>query len=232
MLVQICFTIDCTSSMGPWIHAVKTQTEDMIRPLRHDFQDACFEVGVVCYRDYDDKERFKIIEFTPNITKVVHEIHNLQAEGGNDDAEDVAGGLIYTQMLPWDPDATVKMVFHIADAPAHGTRYHTSDVSDRFIWGDPQGINPEEVLTELSKQKIDYTFIKITTETDIMLRHFEKAYEGLGKFEVIKLQSFRQLSNTVIRSVTQNISSQDPKEDLCSPTLTTGSQNQESSTSP
>lgn len=246
MLVQICFTIDCTSSMGPWIHAVKTQTEDMIRSLRHEHRDADFEVGIVCYRDYGDREQFKIVDFTHNIPRVSNEIRNIQAEGGSDDAEDVARGLFNTwQALKWDSEADVRMVFHIADAPAHGMRYHSAEVSDKFPYGDPQGINPEETMRGMASQGIDYTFIKITSATDIMIRKFAEAYEGHhARFMVTDLtpqQARREfgtrtpsdaLSPIVIRSVTQRISSQDPKEGLYNPTQTTDSQNQESSTSP
>lgn len=227
--------------MGPWIRAVKTQTQHIITTLRHDHRDADFEVGIVCYRDYSDKQRFKIVEFKQHIPTILQEIENLHAEGGGDDAEDVAGGLLYTQMLPWSMEADVKMVFHIADAPAHGMRYHEPEISDRFPQGDPQNINMEMILYDLSGRGIDYTFIKITPATDIMLRRFVNAYEGQrGKFMVTDLtvnnQQYRQLSDaltpTVIRSITQRISSQGQEEDLYTPKRMPDSMDPESSTNP
>lgn len=232
--------------MGPWIHAVKTQTEDIVRSLRHEHRDADFEVAIVCYRDYGDKEQFKIVDFTHNINRVVHEIRNIQAEGGDDDAEDVAGGLFHTwKSIRWQPEADVRIAFHIADSPAHGMRYHSAEISDRFTWGDPQGVNPDISLLGMAREGIDYTFIKITSKTDIMIRKFADVYrDEQGTFTVTDLtpqQARREygtrtpsdaLSPTVIRSVTQRISSQDPKEGLCTPTLTSDSKDQESTTSP
>lgn len=227
--------------MGPWIQAVKTQTKEMIRTLRHDHRDAEFEVGIVCYRDYGDKERFKIVEFTTNIPRVLEDIQHIRAEGGGDEAEDVVHGLIYTQMLPWEIQADVKMVFHIADAPAHGMAFHTAEVSDRFPDGDPEGANPDSVLYELACSGIDYTFIKITSATDKMIRRFARVYEdGKGRFMVTDLtvnnQQYRHMSDalspTVIRSITQRIASQDPREDLCTPTQMPDSQDQALSTTP
>jgi hypothetical protein len=221
--------------MGPWIQAVKKQTREIVETLRHDHRDAEFEVGIVCYRDYEDKERFKIVEFSHNIYRVLNDIQDIQAQGGGDDAEDVAHGLIYTQMLPWDIAADVKMIFHIADAPAHGMKYHTAEVSDRFPGGDPQGLNIDYILHELATHGIDYTFIKITSATDKMIRRFAEVYEDKkGKFMVTDLtannQQYRHMSDalspTVIRSVTQRIASQDPKEDLYTPTQMPDSQDQ------
>lgn len=221
--------------MGPWIQAVKKQTREIIETLRHDHHDAEFEVGIVCYRDYGDKHRFKIVEFTHNIYKVLDDIQDIQAYGGADDAEDVAHGLLYTLMLPWETNAEVKMLFHITDAPAHGMKYHDAELTDRFPDGDPSSLNPEYVLHDLATRGIDYTFIKITPATNKMIRRFAEVYEGKkGKFMVTDLTVNQQhrhmsdaLSPTVIRSVTQRIASQDPKEDLYTPTQMPDSQDRE-----
>lgn len=227
--------------MGPWIQAVKDQTQDIIRTLRNEHKNSDFEVAVVGYRDYKDVERFKIVNFTSDITSIIIKIQDIRAVGGDDDAEDVANGLLYTSQLSWNEKADVKMVFHIADAPAHGLRYHDPDVSDRFPQGDPEGVNPEVTLRTMAEQGIDYTFVKITSSTNVMLRRFAEAYEGQrGKFMVTDLtpQSTRRefglrtpsdaLSPMVIRSVTQRISSQDPKEGLYNPIQTTDSQDRKS----
>ncbi|MCO5600327.1 hypothetical protein L7F22_054437 [Adiantum nelumboides] len=55
------------------------------------------------------------------ILKIVHE-----AKGGNDTAEDVFSGLEALSKLDWT--AHNRVVYHIVDAPCHGTQFHDSKI--------------------------------------------------------------------------------------------------------
>merc|ERR1712227_1007293 len=50
--LDICFVMDCTSSMAPWIEAAKTTVKDMIAALPPDVPNK--RVGFVGYRDFND----------------------------------------------------------------------------------------------------------------------------------------------------------------------------------
>lgn len=186
ILIKIAFLLDCTGSMEPWIQEAKTKIQDILRDVRKDHSGAEFEVALVAYRDYGDQVRFRVVNFT-DASEIVHALEPIHAKGGDDEAEDIAGALEKACALTWGP-SDVRLVFHIADSPAHGLNYHEVHVSDRFPQGDPDGKKPKFLLRHLAQQEIEYTFVRITASTDKMLGVFHKVYEEEGaRFRVIDL---------------------------------------------
>jgi hypothetical protein len=184
--VKIAFVLDCTASMEPWIHAAKTKIEEIVASTREEHPTTHFEVGLVAYRDYGDTIRRRVVDFTTP-REIVAVLRGIHAEGGDDEAEDVAGALDRVCGLTWGP-SDVRMVFHIADAPAHGLRYHEPRVSDRFPEGDPDGHSPEASLRHLASQRVEFTFVRITSRTDTMIDVFHDTYtRSVGRFRVIDL---------------------------------------------
>lgn len=114
-------------------------------------------------------------------------IREVFAEGGDDEAEDVAHAMMNAHHMDWR-EADVKMVVHIADAPAHGLQFHPSSVSDRYPRGDPDGLDPRDYVERMSFLDIDYTFVKINRTTDTMIEQFHNCYGNGGVFRVIDLQ--------------------------------------------
>ena len=191
VIVKIAFVLDCTGSMDPWIYEAKTKIQDIVSSTQVP-PGARIEVAVVAYRDYGDLVRRRVIDFTgPH--EAEHFLQDIYAEGGDDEAEDVAGALDRVCGLTWGP-SDVRMVFLIADAPAHGRMFHSPRVSDRYPEGDPEGKEPRESLRHLARQDVEFTFIRITSTTDMMIDVFHEIYmrEG-GEFVVIDLhpQSYR-----------------------------------------
>ena len=213
-IVQLCFILDCTASMDPWIQAAKNQIMEIISKLRNEYSEYRYEVALVGYRDYGDHERFIIRDFTEP-KQIVNILKQIKADGGDDETEDVAGALEQVSRLSWKIKEGICSIFHITDAPAHGMRYHTPEISDRYPKGDPHGIDPCLILRKLSGLGIDYTFIKIRSSTDMMIQVFYETYInfGIGEFRVIDLrpQSVNtqdptlMLTPSVIRSVTRSI---------------------------
>jgi hypothetical protein len=183
--VKIAFLLDCTGSMGYWIRTAKTKISEIVGNVLGEHADAVIEVALIAYRDYDDRERFVIRDFTsPDVIRQV--LGTIDAEGGDDEAEDIAHAIQQCSALSWG-SADVRMVFHIADAPAHGSMFHTPSVSDRFPEGDPEGLDPRVFLRMMSNDGFVYTFVKITSATDTMLDAFYNAWTGPGMFQVIDL---------------------------------------------
>lgn len=186
LVVKIAFVLDCTGSMEPWIHESKTKIQDIITQNRRKHPNAHFEIALVAYRDYDDMVRMRVIDFACP-TQIVRALDPIHAEGGDDEAEDIAGALDRTCGLTWGP-SDVRLVFHIADAPAHGSSFHTPRVSDRFPEGDPEGKEPRSLLRFLAQEDIQYTFVRITSSTDQMIDVFHDVYTHAGGvFRVIDL---------------------------------------------
>lgn len=186
IIVKIAFVLDCTGSMEPWIHESKTKIQQIISQNRKEHPAAHFEVALVAYRDYGDKTRMRVIDFS-SPSQIVQVLDPIHAEGGDDEAEDVAGALDRTCGLTWGP-SDVRLVFHIADAPAHGMMFHAPRVSDRFPQGDPDGNDPRSLLRHIAHQEIQYTFVRITSSTDMMIDVFHDVYSHAGGvFRVIDL---------------------------------------------
>lgn len=186
IIVKIAFVLDCTGSMEPWIHESKSKIQQIITQNRREHPNAHFEVALVAYRDYGDTVRRRVVDFT-TASQIVRALESIHAEGGDDQSEDVAGALDRTCGLTWGP-SEVRMVFHIADAPAHGSLYHAPRVSDRFPEGDPDGHDPRSLLRHLASEDIQYTFVRITSSTDKMIDVFHDVYtHAAGVFRVIDL---------------------------------------------
>ena len=237
--VKIAFLVDCTASMEPWIQAAKDQVMMIVRSTQEQYTEAMFETAFVGYRDYEDAERILRISFA-DPEDMLRRIRNVHADGGGDCAEDVATGLREVWDLDWN-DADVKTIIHIADAPAHGRRFHSVGITDRFPDGDPNRLDPLEFLRWIGGRGIDYTFVKINDSTDKMLDVFEQHYGRIEGFKVLDLRpqgyavrlttdeppltpplrsnpsdTTLLLSPSIVRTITQSIgrhtASQDPTE--------------------
>jgi hypothetical protein len=118
-----------------------------------------------------------VIDFTEDIEGVTQIIRTLKAEGGDDAAEDVAGGLQKLIGLSWSAAADVRQVLFVADAPAHGTQYHDISISDEYPEGDRTGLNIEDQLTLLASKCIGFTVFRMNSHNDIMFTAMQSAYQ-------------------------------------------------------
>jgi hypothetical protein len=189
MKIKMCFLMDCTASMGDWIRAAKDEIREIVRETHTTFPFTEFKVAFVGYRDYGDEERFVVVPFT-NVEDLLDEMESVYAVGGDDLAEDVAGGMQQVRDLDWS-HADVRSVFHIADAPPHGREYHNAGISDRYPRGDPGGLSPKSLIGSFSGLGVDYTFIRINESTDKMAEVFFEHYVHGGEFKVVDLQNQR-----------------------------------------
>jgi hypothetical protein len=199
--------MDCTASMEPWIHQAKTRMAELTDQVRKDHPSANILVSFVGYRDFGDVEPAVVYPFQSG-ESLMHNIRNVKAEGGDDIAEDVVLGLQCALYQDWS-DADIKMLFHIADAPAHGTAFHAVGFSDRYPRGHPQGLDPRDFVEKMSFLDIHYTFVRIDDSTDTMVEQFHNCYTKGGSFNVVDLYERREdpttLSTTLSATITQCI---------------------------
>jgi len=123
--VDLCVLCDATLSMDAYLVQVKEDIQMIINESRSKFgiDDYQFRVAFVAYRDWlGDGKRLETLPFTPNIALFEQFVANLKAEGGDDAAEDVLGGLQMALNLEWS--GNIKILYHICDSPPHGTMYH------------------------------------------------------------------------------------------------------------
>lgn len=171
--VKCCFLIDATGSMSPWIEAAKTQARIIMQTLQTEHPGSSFQFAAVFYRDYGDLEQYYVVPFMQDITD---KIQDVEAYGGNDCAEDVAGGFQRMIELDWS-GATLKFAFMIADAPPHGSRWHASHISDRFRH-EPQGSDLADLVQQCYQREIRLTVVKVNSSVDKMIDIFDKLYNG------------------------------------------------------
>jgi hypothetical protein len=215
--VKICFLMDCTASMQPWIKSAAQHIRTIIYEMERKYTNSEFEVGFIGYRDYGDEEQFVIHNFTTS-EKIERFIDQVAAKGGFDQAEDVAWALDKVRTaIDWH-NSDIRLVYHIADSPAHGLRYHDEKITDRFPGGDPDGLDPTEPLAWISDNRMYYTFVRITNTTEKMIRIFSNVYNE-DRFNVINLSTrgtngFREsITSNLDTTLTQYISSQDLEVD-------------------
>lgn len=198
--------MDCTASMAQWLKTARHEVLNLIEYLEDKHPHADVAVAFVGYRDHGDDERILLHDFS-DVPTLHAFLSGVVAKGGDDAAEDVASALRQAHTLRWD-NADLCLLYHIADAPAHGMLYHDEDVSDRYPEGDPLGLDPATILRQFAKEGFQYTFVRITRHTDKMLDIFENAYRrGPGRFAVIDMagRSRHALAEQVYESLDQTI---------------------------
>ena len=182
--VDLCILMDCTSGMNPWIRACASDVgtlEALLLPAA-----TRVNVAFVGYRDYNyaPNDRITSIDFVPGpqIERLQVGLQNVSALTADDSdwCEDMAGGLDCAARLQWRSPNRLLMLF--ADAPPHGTRFHASqpDLNDHYPQGDPQGLDPAQVIQHFAKHNINVCFVAMHESTVDCQEVFRQAYVAAG----------------------------------------------------
>eukprot|EP01114_Cavostelium_apophysatum_P005747 TRINITY_DN16918_c0_g1_i1.p1 TRINITY_DN16918_c0_g1~~TRINITY_DN16918_c0_g1_i1.p1 ORF type:complete len:428 (-),score=111.64 TRINITY_DN16918_c0_g1_i1:78-1361(-) len=178
--VDLCFLMDCTGSMSPWIQQATAKISDIMDAAAKIDTRAITRVAFAGYRDIGDgSQRFDIVDFTERseIDTIRARLQQVRASGGADGPEDIAGGLDQALKLSWK--ASTRLLIHIADAPCHGRQYHS--MGDDYPSGDPEGKVPENLLRKFCDRSVDFYFCKINNSTDQMIAIFKRVYEDANR---------------------------------------------------
>mgnify|MGYP003385901497 CR=1 FL=1 len=197
--IDVVFCVDCTKTMAPYIRqtsAFITQFAQLLRGMNANMQ---LRVGFAGYRDHCDvNHRFEVFPFSSDLDAFAQFVASVKDAGGGDLPEDVLGGLVLVQQK-FNFTARCRLLLHIADAPCHGTQYHSEmfvaepatppgrcptgsgrvRIKDDYPQGCPLGLTPRDILPGLRDSGIRYYFVKINDSTDQMVRVFnEEAFPG------------------------------------------------------
>ncbi len=188
--IDVLIVMDSTGSMQRWINSARDTVLEAFDEIQKKYPESHLRLGLICYRDIGDDERYVLHPFTETIEDVQTLLRKVVAKGGNDSAEDVAGALEHAiewfrAPHPMCPSPSRTLLF-VADAPAHGTRYHPITVGDRYPKGDPDGKEPFDQVQELAMMDVDMTVFRADSSMDMMIEEFGKAYQGTsGLFTVL-----------------------------------------------
>lgn len=198
--VDLCFLVDCTGSMSSYIQGVKEKINAIVEKSKRMLPDLDFSVAFVGYRDHcDGTERTTVLNFTTSILEFQSFMGTVKATGGGDAPEDVFGGIEEVTKLAWAKQT--RILFHIADSPCHGTRFHDPSVGDDYPNGDPRGLQIEHLLGKVEELKIIYWFAKLGNATDLMVQVFQ----GIMKINLIDLASAEDLIGAVAGSISASV---------------------------
>ncbi|CAG8680978.1 6815_t:CDS:1, partial [Cetraspora pellucida] len=185
MNLDLCFILDCTGSMSPYIKAAKEHILKVASYVNSNNSNIKLWVSFCGYRDHNNHgDRLQLFDFTNSLEKFKMYITNeVTAISNDDEPEDVLGGLnaAITEMT-WS-NAT-RVIIHIGDAPPHGGRF--TNLYDEYPDGDPNGLTAESVLKKMQLKKILYYFGKINDSTDVMVNVFR---EIIGDFPIFDLMT-------------------------------------------
>ena len=180
--VDICFLLDCTGSMAGYISEAKTVIHRVVDKLGKQFQDLQLNCAFIGYRDHSDGvNRISRLPFTKDKEAFKTFVSSVSAMGGADECEDIFGGLEEVTKLTWTHMS--RILFHIGDAPCHGSRFHSSS-SDSYPAGDPRGLNITDLLRSLVEQHVEYYFAEINGSTAKMIAEFNKEMVSMNGNEI------------------------------------------------
>lgn len=188
--LDVCFVMDCTASMGPWIEAAKATLKDMIRDLPSEEPNK--RVAFVAYRDLADGPA-QCRSFTQDVDSVTQFIDSQSPMGGDDIPEDMAGALAVALGLDWR--AETRTLVLVSDAPCHGSKYHNE--TDMFPQGDPTGLSMVALMRALRTAHIDFTFVQLCDGTHKMQDMLRTAYETAAGPENIRKFELRDLRGII-----------------------------------
>ncbi|KAI5077764.1 hypothetical protein GOP47_0007588 [Adiantum capillus-veneris] len=176
--LDLAFLFDATSSMDRYMEVVRNKILKIVHKICVAYPETRIRVAFAFYRDYHDKESRGSCDFTISFngsgSTFVEALSRVEAKGGGDTAEDVFSGLQELAKLDWT--AQNRVVYHIADAPCHGTQFHDVKVDDDYAKGDLHGRDVAKLLRNLHEDcKISsYSFLHITATTHKMLQEFKR----------------------------------------------------------
>lgn len=212
--IAVAFLCDATGSMGRHIQGIKDHIKGIVSSLLSSNPNLDASFAFVGYRDHkrndgrrEDKP-FDIFAFSSDVDRLHSFLAGVEARDGADGCEDVHGGLLKVAELPWDSTRQTRVLFHFADAPCHGAKYH-DDFDDDYKCGDPNGLQSAQLLQKLQQLGVEYHFGKINCTTDKMIETFNceaKAFLGHGNFiEVHGARDPHALSKVVTHTLRTSI---------------------------
>jgi hypothetical protein len=213
MKFNILFIFDITSSMGTYIELFNKNYFKIIKEIKKNCPLALFYLGFIGYKDINDLElgdEYIDIDFTLLYEEIYKRIKDIQAEGGDDIPEDVAGAFEMALNKSWNKGTNI--IFLITESPCHGTKYHDLDQNveafkDSFPKENYGGNNDvfkrrsiETIVEEFVNMNFNLICPDIHENTQKMFKMFEEKYNSKNKSELFSI-SKEDLVHCIIQKV-------------------------------
>jgi hypothetical protein len=185
--LDLCFVVDATGSMSPWIDQVRAALTRVAAAVAAAPSRPNLRFALVEYRDHPQRKAFLRAGAGPSpagSTGFVRDVdafgallRAVRCSGGDDGPEAVADGIEAALRLPWRQSAQKACVL-IADAPPHGA----GAPGDAFPAGCPCGVSVDAVIREGGKVGIVVHAVAVTNDTHAQLALRSAAAVGGGEF--------------------------------------------------
>jgi hypothetical protein len=123
---DLCFVVDTTGSMSPFLEAAKRHLMDAMTTLQA-AANVDLHVGLVEYRDHPPQERSfvtRVSDLRGDFSAMQKVIEKLAAQGGGDSPEAVFDGVYDACVrIAWRPHSC-RFALLVGDAPPHGAKAH------------------------------------------------------------------------------------------------------------
>lgn len=201
-VLDLAFIMDCTGSMGPYIHNA-TQSIKKICEEITETEKSNIKLALVEYRDHPPEEMTFVTnthDFTESVDEMKKWLEACRPIGGGDLPEAVADGLNEAYGLNWRKEST-KICVLISDAPPHGLMPQ----GDSLPNGCPKGIDPLNVVKEMSKKGI--TLYCVGCEPAISrFKDFFSALAFITGGQYVPLRNAKLLSKVIVGGAVEEIS--------------------------
>ena len=187
--IDVLIIFDVTSSMEEYLNKFINEFNNIIDEFKKRCPTALIYFGFIGYRDINDIELgddYIDIDFTVNYNYLNNEIQKIEADGGDDIPEDIAGAFEMALNKKWRGDIRASLL--ITDSPCHGVEFHNgNEIEDKY--SDDKDI--KEMIHQFEEKKISLICFNLCKNTDKMFEIFEKEYNSRKKnntnfFTIIK----------------------------------------------
>ena len=213
--------IDSTGSMETFIKSVKEQCIEISENLKKEFPNMDILYGGIFYRDpvdvKDDIHEFHQLNTSDKLKK---RMNTIKAYGGGDFPEDWVGAYkILLNGIKWR-EGSKKLVFHLADAGAHGKNFSLDD--DVHNSYEESGIL-KDLIIQCAKKEISIIGYKIKEHPALSFKECKKIYDQnkneLCYYNILEFpfelfddldanygvgDSFKNISKRVTRDITKS----------------------------
>ena len=183
--IEIMFVIDATGSMGDEMNYIKSEIDDVISRVKEANSQAHISLAMMVYRDLEDAYVTRYSEFTTDITSQ-QDFLKLQSAGGGGDFEEAVDVALEEAINKQWSDNTTKLLFHVADAPAHDK--DVASWNQTALLAARKGIKIISVASSGIDKKTEYFFrsqslltsgqyVYLTNDSGIGLHHIDATTE-------------------------------------------------------
>lgn len=178
--LDILFIVDITNSINTYLNDIKNNFGDMINKINNNCPTATIYIGFIGYTDFSELDlghEYINIDFKikSEAKEIYEKIKNLECHGGGDEAEDLAGAFKLALEKNWKGFSRFAIL--ATDAPCHGKEFHSEDVGDNYLQGDPEKRNIKEYVKNFAKNNISLFCAKFNNTTEQMYKIFEEEYK-------------------------------------------------------